>query len=553
MNGEKNGHYTKWRNHTLNAQMHTDKKYLILKMGSYLIATAGLGWYVLYTLHGIRFAVENGYIPVVDWQNCKLPQYDAAKVGKENVWEYFFEQPLGVTVEQAYESGDFFVIDDVRKFDYEKWLDVECLQDFHDREIGVWREYFQKYIRIKKDLKESFDRYAAGQKTKTDNFIGVLARGTDYAKLKPVGHLKPIPVEEIFSCIDIQKEKKDIFLATEDQDIFKVFEDKYPGRIHSAEARRYDLSGYYTLNTIYREENGYERDRNYLYSLYIVSKCAKGIYSACGGGVMASLMREKVGESYRYLCHGHNRPKAIIIGSFIERQQEKMIFLAGKPLMFYTLNILKLLSVEEADIIISQNIKLEYQKLIGDGRDYGIKFRYIVTDNYNPVEHIASGTIEVSRVILLYADYFVHGKDVIKELSDRINTFDGAWLWGVKTYFSDNTESINVDRKSGIPQDIKQYFQQENYSLVGKYVFDHNIKDIVKKVTEEKEQAFLSDVLDEYIARKQLFFSEYGRGIICSKIEDEITLDRTERVIRAMEEIQGQKIGDFESFRFNKT
>ena len=130
MNGEKNGHYTKWRNHTLNAQMHTDKKYLILKMGSYLIATAGLGWYVLYTLHGIRFAVENGYIPVVDWQNCKLPQYDAAKVGKENVWEYFFEQPLGVTVEQAYESGDFFVIDDVRKFDYEKWLDVECLQNF---------------------------------------------------------------------------------------------------------------------------------------------------------------------------------------------------------------------------------------------------------------------------------------------------------------------------------------------------------------------------------------------------------------------------------------
>lgn len=88
---------------------------------------------------------------------------------------------------------------------------------------------------------------------------------------------------------------------------------------------------------------------------------------------------------------------------------------------------------------------------------------------------------------------------------------------------------------------------------MGKYVFDHNIKEIVKKVTEEKEQAFLSDVLDEYIARKQLFFSEYGRGIICSKIEDEITLDRTERVIRAMEEIQGQKIGDFESFRFNKT
>ena len=84
-----NGTYTKWRNATLDAKLETDKKYMILKMGSYLTATAGLGWYILYTLNGIRFAIENKYIPVVDWKNCKLPLYDASKAGKENVWEYF--------------------------------------------------------------------------------------------------------------------------------------------------------------------------------------------------------------------------------------------------------------------------------------------------------------------------------------------------------------------------------------------------------------------------------------------------------------------------------
>ena len=154
---------------------------------------------------------------------------------------------------------------------------------------------------------------------------------------------------------------------------------------------------------------------------------------------------------------------------------------------------------------------------------------------------------------MLYTDFFVHGKDVIKELSEKINTFDGVWIWGTKTYFSNDTKSINIDRKSGIPKEAVRFFQQGNYSLVGRYVFDHNINEIIKKVEKEKGRVFLSDVLNEYIVRKQFFFCEYGRGIICSKIEDEITLDRTDRVVRAIEEIQGQKIGDFASFMLDQT
>ena len=105
--------YTSLRNDTLSAKMTTDKKFAVLKMGYTLISTGGLGWYILYTLCGIRFAVENNFIPVVDWRNCKIPQYDASKVGKENVWEYYFEQPFNVSIEEAYNSNDFFVIDDV--------------------------------------------------------------------------------------------------------------------------------------------------------------------------------------------------------------------------------------------------------------------------------------------------------------------------------------------------------------------------------------------------------------------------------------------------------
>lgn len=511
--------YTKWRNDTLAARMETDKKYLVLKMGHHLISTAGLGWYVLYTLQGIRFGIENDYIPVVDWQNCKLPQYSADNVGRENVWEYFFEQPCGVDIRSAYASNDFFVLEDVGSFDYQNWLNAENFVNFYDSAAVEWRNYFQKYIRIKKDVQEYF-KHIGREYVQSGGapMIGVLARGTDYAELKPTGHLKPILPGEIFEHIDRQGNRANMFLATEDEGILRTFEERYPGRVLSVNAKRYENSGNNVLNNIYKDEDGYKRDLNYLYSLYMISRCPIGIYSACGGSVLASLMRVEEGIYYQYLCYGHNRPKGIIVGSYLEKAQGDIVMMGDKPIMFYVLNLLKLLFVEETDIIVSEKIKQKYKKLIGFGEEYGIKINYIVSDDYDVVKFLADNIkrIETAKTVLLYADYFVHGKDIIKEMIGQINTFDGACAWE------------------------------------GRYIFDYELKNIVCQLMETKKHPALTDILNEYIDRKKLFFWQYKRGVIYTKIEDKDALEKISQTIRLLEDLQGQKIGDFESFRKRK-
>ena len=351
--------YTKWRNLTLYAKMQTDKKYLIIKMGDFLISTAGLGWYIIYMLYGIRFAIENDFIPVVDWQNCKLPQYNAAKVGKENVWEYFFDQPCDITLEQAYESGDFFTIDDIRGFVGRKNIDFEKIEDFYSEDIMEWRNYFQKYIRLRKEVKEYFEQCKQQQNLNKEEYIGVLARGTDYLTLKPTGHFKAVPVDELFELIDQCKNQRKIFLATEDEQILKMFEDRYKEIVYSTDARRYKHLGHNTLNATYKEEDGFKRDLNYLYSLYMISTSSACIYSACGGAVLASLMRKEAGNFYKFVCCGYNKAKGIIVGSYLEKQQNRIAFVGDKPLMFYALNTLKLLNIEETDIIVSKEMILQ--------------------------------------------------------------------------------------------------------------------------------------------------------------------------------------------------
>lgn len=515
--------YTKWRNNTLIARMETDKRYLILKMGHHLISTAGLGWYVLYTLHGIRFAIENGYIPVVDWQNCKLPQYDSENVGKENVWEYFFEQPCDVNVKTAYKSNNFNVLDNIENFDYQNWLNVEKFTYFYDVDIMEWRKYFQKYVRIKDEVKAYFAQYDRkyGLDDKS-SMIGILARGTDYAGLRPIGHLKPIPINDIFEQIDRQQERKKIFLATEDKSILEKFEERYP-EVYSMNIQRYEHSGNNVLNNIYRNEDGYKRDINYLHSLHLISKCPIGIYAACGGSIVASLMRKDEGTYYRYLCYGHNRAKGVIVGSYLEREQRDIIMMGNKPIMFYTLNMMKLLFVEEVDIILTEEMRKKYEKLLGSGKDFGMKINYSISDDYNIIEYFVANirSMEMSKLILIYTDYFVHGKEVVKEMVEKLNSFDGAYVWGIKNFFSDD---------------------------IGRYIFDYELKDIVQRIVRIKKKPVLTDVLNEYIGRKKIFFLEYKRGVIYSKIRDIVTLEKISQIIQLLEDVQGDKIGDFESF-----
>lgn len=546
--------YTNYRNSTLMARMESDKKYLILRLGSHLLMTAGLGWYILYTLYGIKFALDNEYIPVIDWQNCKIPKYDAEKVGKENVWEYFFEQPCQVDLHTAYASENFFIIDDIGTFSFPDYIHIENMEDFFNSDIEEWRKCFHQYIRFKKEIIEYFDDCLNKQISPDKHLIGVLARGTDYRDLKPVGHFRPIAIDEIFSYLDQWRDELNnskIFIATEDIAILNRFKEKYPNDVYSVDAKRYSSLGHNTINIASIGENGIERDMKYLYSLYVISKSVACIYSPCGGGALAALMREHMGIHYQFLCHGHNCAKGIIVGSSIEREQGNITYVGNKPIMFYALNTLKLLGVEEVDIIASKRIKTEYHKIIGSGRDFGVRINYILSENYDVMDYILGNPafMTSSKIVILYADHILHGKDVIKELTEKVNAFDGAYVWGVKNITQEIEESIEIDVKQKIPVKAFKKYGSGNYKLAGRYVFDLELLDIIKMVRSKDENPTIADILNEYINRGKLFFSEYPRGIIYSKICNLETLKKTDKLICLMEDIQKQPIGDFKSFK----
>lgn len=90
---------TNWDEHYIKRGDPTKPTYYVIRRryeGTGLFAR-----YIHYAGH-IRRALSKGWLPVVDMQNYPNPYLSPEKFGKENSWEYYFEQPLRIGLEQAY-------------------------------------------------------------------------------------------------------------------------------------------------------------------------------------------------------------------------------------------------------------------------------------------------------------------------------------------------------------------------------------------------------------------------------------------------------------------
>lgn len=136
----------------------------------------------------IRYALPKGWLPVVDMQNYPNYYLQPEKLGKENAWEYYFEQPLRIGLEQAY-NGENIVLSGAslpnplmnaiklcaNKSFYMEWKMLVTL--------GL--------LRIKDELRREILDIQKKLFSVNDRVLGVLLRGTDYIAKRPHGH--PIP------------------------------------------------------------------------------------------------------------------------------------------------------------------------------------------------------------------------------------------------------------------------------------------------------------------------------------------------------------------------
>ena len=250
--------------------------------------TQGLFAIVKSILSHVMYAVDKGWIPVVDLKNynCQYQQKG------ENAWELFFEQPCGYTLDDILRSKNiirsYYGMYPYNKYDfYDDVLDrpEEC-----KRLADIYKNYIKPQPIVLQYMQKTANDLQIDDKT-----LGVLCRGTDYLRRKPQYHPRqPEPEMVINDAVDFMHQKgyESVFIATEDEIVLDLFKKKFGDKLRYINQPRLKLSdGQQYLSDI-KTDNDVRRQMalDYYTALYVLSQCPAILAGRTAGTLGAVFM-----------------------------------------------------------------------------------------------------------------------------------------------------------------------------------------------------------------------------------------------------------------------
>lgn len=262
-------------------ELNEDKIILLIEFSG---KNAGMGDLVISVQQYICLAKQRGWYPVVYLTEDN--QYISCK--GENMWDYYFEQPSGISVEEALQS--------------------KCVIRGSENNFGVlpWvanplcnmNEALKEKVFLNKKMLKLFEETMPKQLKYSHKILGVIARGSDLARCT---HLK-LDIKKMIEEVKgtFEKGYKYIFLATEDEEYQEFFYEEFGEQLLYIPQKRichdYENEEYkYVADLLeIKKEKRADWGSKYLLITYCLSKSDALLYSIpCGALRLANLWRDK--------------------------------------------------------------------------------------------------------------------------------------------------------------------------------------------------------------------------------------------------------------------
>lgn len=226
---------------------------------------------------------------------------------------------------------------------------------------------------------------------------------------------------------------------------------------------------------------------------------------------------------------------------------KQLMSVYDKPMIFYPISNLMMAGITEILIISTPDEIHRFERLLGNGSDWGVKFEYKVQPSPDGLAQafiLAEEFLAGSPAALILGDNLFYGHDLSISLRNANKQECGATVFGYhvsnpRSYgvveFDQNGTAISIEEK---PQQPKS-----NYAVPGLYFFDNKVVQYAKNVKPSpRGELEITDVIDQYLQSNELKVEVMGRGTAWL---DTGTLDDlldAALFIRAIEKRQGLKV-----------
>jgi len=222
-----------------------------------------------------------------------------------------------------------------------------------------------------------------------------------------------------------------------------------------------------------------------------------------------------------------------------------------KPMIYYPMCTLLSCGITDFCIISSPEFLSHYEKLFGDGSQFGIKITYRIQYKPKGIAEsliIAEDFIDNDNVALILGDNIFHGMARIK------TSLNGALIFGYEVNNPQEYGVIEFDKDDNILSiEEKPINPKSNYVVPGLYFYDKNATEYAKTLKPSRRgELEITDLNSIYLNKKQLTAVKFAKGTAWLDVGTTTSLFESSAYIHSIQSRQGVKIGCIEEECFKR-